>query len=96
MKKQQEVLQDIEDVKNDTYLYLQQEPQAADLNWLHGELTRLSQLVSNNWPLLEDDKKTIEIGVFGARNLHELDNARLAVKLAKLDAQLKEPVKSFV
>ena len=90
MKNQTEILQDIEDVKNLTLFYLKKEPKAADLNWLLEELMRLSQLVLNSWPLQEDDKKTIEIGVFGARNLHELDNAKLAVKLAKLDAQLKK------
>ena len=90
MKNQTEILQDIEDVKNATSVYLKQEPDAADLNWVFEELTRLSQLVLNNWPLQDDDKKTIEIGLFGARNLHELDTAKLAVKLAKLDAQLKK------
>ncbi len=90
MKNQTEILQDIEDAKNTTLVYLKKEPKAVDLNWVFEELMRLSQLVINSWPLKEDDKKTIEIGVFGARNLHELDNAKLAVKLAKLDAQLKK------
>lgn len=90
MINQTEILQDIEDVKNATAVYLKMEPQAADLNWVFDELTRLAQLVLEKWPLQENDKKTIEIGVFGARNLHELDNAKLAVMLAKLDAQLKK------
>lgn len=90
MKNQTEILQDIENVKNATSYYLKKEPDAADLNWVFEELTRLGQLVLKNWPLKEDDKKTIGIGVYGARNLHELDNAKLAVMLAQLDTQLKK------
>ncbi|MGB4032859.1 MAG: hypothetical protein WBI25_03955 [Smithellaceae bacterium] len=89
MKNQREILNELQNVKKATSLYLAQEPEAEDLKWVADELTRIEKLILNNWPLSADNKKTIEIGVYGARNLHELENAKLAVMLSKLDAQLK-------
>ncbi len=89
MKNKIEILTDIDNIKKTTCLYLEQEPEAEDLKWVLDELVRIKQLVTNNWPLSKDDKNTIDIGVYGARNLHELDDAKLAVMLSKLDSQLK-------
>lgn len=90
MKSQIEVLQEIEDARKLTIFYLKNEPRAKDLLWLYDELERLAGLVQSNWPLREVDKDTIGIGVFGARNLEELDNAKLAIRLSRLDADLKK------
>jgi hypothetical protein len=89
MKSQIEILQEIENARELTAFYLEKEPDADDLNWLYEELKRLAKLVTIDWPLRIEDKDSIHVGVFGARNLHELDNAKLSVILSRLDADLK-------
>ena len=89
MKDRGEMLRDIEDAKSLTIGYLKTYPGNSSLEWVSQELDRLSRLVQTSWPLSQVDRDTIYLGVYAARNLDELDNAKLAVKLSHIDADLK-------
>ena len=89
MKTREEVLRDIEDAKTLTGEYLKTYTGDPSLAWVSGELNRLAALVQKTWPLSKADRDTIYLGVYAAKNLDELDNAKLAIKLSHIDADLK-------
>jgi hypothetical protein len=89
MKNQIEILEEIDRVMLITAGYQKMFPDDPCLAWVIEELGRTRDMAIDNWPLTQAQKETIYIGVYGARNLDELDNSRLAIELSHLDADLK-------
>ena len=89
MKSQLEMLRSIQEIKNQTGEYLAKQPQDERFSWVLKELDRMTGLVENLWPLLAEDKVTISLGLYAARNLEELDGGRFATLLHHLAGDLE-------
>jgi hypothetical protein len=88
-KTQKEIIRDVEETIIQTSAYLKQYPSDANLTWLFQELHRLEGIVKRQWPLTKQEQDGIFLAVFAARNLDELDDAKLAIRVTHLDAALK-------
>jgi hypothetical protein len=85
-----EILIHINETQAATRAYLDRYPRNPQLTRLLGMLDEIETMVRRGWPLSPDERKRVAIGVYGARNLEELDAGALVSRLSRLDAALKQ------
>lgn len=88
MINQKKIHKDILTAKEETYALLSEYPSDNRLKFVVEELERLEKLVNISWPLTEDEKAKVVIGLYAVREIDD-DNPDLAIRLTHIAYDLK-------